>query len=287
MPNHLNLSGNLMPLDSPKIMGILNCTPDSFYDGVQGRKTEDIVKKGLDQWNDGANLVDVGGQSSRPGAETVTAAGEWARIEPVIEGLLSAQPEILLSVDTFHAGVARWALDAGAVLINDITAGRDPDMWPMLAERQTPYVMMHMQGTPKTMQENPEYGDVVDEVFGWLSEKVYAAREAGLSDLIVDPGFGFGKSVEHNYALLRELSRFRQLEVPVLVGLSRKSMVSKPLEISAEEALTGTAALHAWALARGAQLLRVHDIKEARQVIHLNGLLQSNAVDLTEPVAAW
>ena len=268
-------------------MGILNCTPDSFFDGSGGQRTVDIVKKGQAQWRNGADLVDVGGQSSRPGATALNPSEEWARIQPVIEGLLTQESAMLISVDTFHADVARRALDAGAVLINDITAGRDPDMWPLLAERRTPYVMMHMQGAPGTMQKNPQYEDVVDEVYGWLNEKVYAAREAGLGDLVVDPGFGFGKTLGHNYALLRELDRFRQLDVPLLVGLSRKSLVYKPLEIGPEEALAGTVAVHAWALASGVQFLRVHDIKEARQVIHLNGLLQSDTEDVTERVTGW
>ena len=264
-----------MPLDRPRILGILNCTPDSFHDGGHHNLPAAAVAHGLRMLDAGADLIDIGGQTTKPGAEDVGVETEWQRIAPVIDGLLEARPSIPLSVDTFHAEVARRALAAGAAMINDVTGGRDPEMWPVVAESGAPYCLMHLRGTPATMQDNPHYDDVVDTVYAHLDEGLHAAREAGLSDVLLDPGFGFGKTTEHNYALLAALDRFHVLGAPLLVGVSRKSMIWRPLGIEPADALNGTTALHAWALERGAHLLRVHDVRAAREAVDLFTLLRA------------
>lgn len=276
LPYHLNLNGRLLSLDRPRVMGILNCTPDSFYDGGRFDVVSSAVQQGLAMLAAGADIVDVGGQTTKPGATDIGAEEEWKRIHPVIEGLLEAQPDCCISVDTFHASVAQRALDLGAAMINDVTGGRDPEMWPVVADFGAPYCLMHMQGTPDTMQDQPQYDDVVDAVYSFLDERLYAAREAGLSDVLLDPGFGFGKTVAHNYALLAGLERFHALGAPLLVGISRKSMIWRPLESSPEFALNGTTALHAWALERGAHVLRVHDVLAAKETLALYALMREN-----------
>ena len=224
----------------------------------------------------GADILDVGGQTTKPGAIELGADEEWSRIHPVLEGLLEAEPDCRISVDTFHASVAQRALELGAAMINDVTGGRDPEMWPVVADFGAPYCLMHMQGTPATMQDHPQYDDVVDSVYAYLDERLHAAREAGLSDVLLDPGFGFGKTIAHNYALLEGLDRLQALGAPLLVGLSRKSMIWKPLGSHPEHALNGTTALHAWAIERGAHVLRVHDVVEAREILVLHALMREN-----------
>jgi dihydropteroate synthase len=253
------------------IMGILNVTPDSFYDGGINFSVETAIASGLKMKRDGADIVDIGGASSRPGAQSVSASEEWSRVEPVLNGLLDSAPEMNISIDTYRAEVARKAVEAGAVLINDISAGSlDPELLYAAGEADVPYVLMHMRGRPDNMQIDPRYGDVVSEVKAWFKMKISELSQAGVKDVILDPGFGFGKRQEDNYALLNNLCEFSELDLPVLVGTSRKSMIYNALDCQPSEALNGTTATHAWALERGASLLRVHDVREAREVVVLH-----------------
>ena len=253
------------------IMGILNVTPDSFYDGGINFSVETAIASGLKMKRDGADIVDIGGASSRPGAQSVSASEEWSRVEPVLNGLLDSAPEMNISIDTYRAEVARKAVKAGAVLINDISAGSlDPELLYAVGEANVPYVLMHMRGRPDNMQIDPRYGDVVSEVKAWFKMKISELSQAGVKDVILDPGFGFGKRQEDNYALLNNLCEFSELDLPVLVGTSRKSMIYNALDCQPSEALNGTTATHAWALERGASLLRVHDVREAREVVALH-----------------
>ncbi|MEZ7977358.1 MAG: dihydropteroate synthase [Flavobacteriales bacterium] len=253
------------------IMGILNVTPDSFYDGGINFSVKTAIASGLKMKRDGADIVDIGGASSRPGAQSVSASEEWSRVEPVLNGLLDSAPEMNISIDTYRAEVARKAVKAGAVLINDISAGSlDPELLYAVGEANVPYVLMHMLGRPDNMQIDPRYGDVVSEVKAWFKMKISELSQAGVKDVILDPGFGFGKRQEDNYALLNNLCEFSELDLPVLVGTSRKSMIYNALDCQPSEALNGTTATHAWALERGASLLRVHDVREAREVVALH-----------------
>ena len=253
------------------IMGILNVTPDSFYDGGINFSVETAIASGLKMKRDGADIIDIGGASSRPGAQSVSASEEWSRVEPVLNGLLDSAPEMNISIDTYRAEVARKAVKAGAVLINDISAGSlDPELLYAVGEANVPYVLMHMLGRPDNMQIDPRYGDVVSEVKAWFKMKISELSQAGVKDVILDPGFGFGKRQEDNYALLNNLCEFSELDLPVLVGTSRKSMIYNALDCQPSEALNGTTATHAWALERGASLLRVHDVREAREVVVLH-----------------
>ena len=253
------------------IMGILNVTPDSFYDGGINFSVKTAIASGLKMKRDGADIVDIGGASSRPGAQSVSASEEWSRVEPVLNGLLDSAPEMNISIDTYRAEVARKAVKAGAVLINDISAGSlDPELLYAVGEANVPYVLMHMRGRPDNMQIDPRYGDVVSEVKAWFKMKISELSQAGVKDVILDPGFGFGKRQEDNYALLNNLCEFSELDLPVLVGTSRKSMIYNALDCQPSEALNGTTATHAWALERGASLLRVHDVREAREVVALH-----------------
>ena len=258
-------------------MGILNATPDSFHAGsrVSGTSAAEQAQRMV---SDGASLLDLGGQSSRPGAERIGPDAEWARVQPALESIREVLPDVPISVDTFHAEVARRALDAGADMVNDISAGAlDPDLPLLVAERQVPYAIMHMQGTPATMQDRPRYDDVVQDVLSHLTERRDRFREMGIHQLMVDPGFGFGKRIEHNYRLLAHLPDLLTLGCPLLVGLSRKSMIHKVLGCTAGEALNGTTALHAWALDRGAHWLRVHDVAPAMECIRLHQYLRDAA----------
>tara|TARA_B110000093_G_scaffold68349_1_gene74311 strand:- start:362 stop:1234 length:873 start_codon:yes stop_codon:yes gene_type:complete len=253
------------------IMGILNVTPDSFYDGGINFSVKTAIASGLKMKRDGADIVDIGGASSRPGAQSVSASEEWSRVEPVLNGLLDSAPEMNISIDTYRAEVARKAVKAGAVLINDISAGSlDPELLYAVGEANVPYVLMHMNGRPDNMQIDPRYGDVVSEVKAWFKMKISELSQAGVKDVILDPGFGFGKRQEDNYALLNNLCEFSELDLPILVGTSRKSMIYNALDCQPSEALNGTTATHAWALERGASLLRVHDVREAREVVALH-----------------
>ena len=270
----LQSGGKLLDLQKPVVMGILNATPDSFYNRGRDTGPDEMLRTAEKMLHDGARILDIGGASSRPGAADVSAAEEEDRVLPVIEALVSAFPEIWLSIDTFHATVAKAAATAGVSIVNDISAGsKDAGMLPAVAGLKLPYIAMHMQGQPRTMQDNPQYDDVLIEVYDYLKEKVLACTAAGIHDLVLDPGFGFGKTVAHNYALLSGLHLFRALGKPILAGISRKSMICKPLKVNPDRALNGTTALHMAALQQGASILRVHDVREATEVIQLFELL--------------
>ena len=270
----ISVRGSLRSFHQTWVMGILNLTPDSFHDGGAWNDTGRALAQAERMLREGADVLDLGAQSTRPGAEQVGADKEWARLSPVLNALRNVHPGALLSIDTFHASVARRALDAGADLINDVSGGdNDPEMWKVVADARAPYVMMHMQGTPATMQDNPIYTDVVSDVYQNLQTKLFRAYDAGITDVIADVGFGFGKTVAHNYALLDALPEFRALQCPVLVGVSRKSMIQKVLDVPSTDALNGSTALHAWAVDRGAHLLRVHDVAEAVEVVKLHNAL--------------
>ena len=266
----------LLAFEVPRILGVLNCTPDSFFAGSRSESAKTAIEAGRQMIAAGADLLDIGGQSSRPGAVEVGAEEEWRRIEGAIKGLLDAVPEALISVDTFHHEVALKALESGAFMVNDIYGGfRDARMAQVIAQFNAPYAIMHMQGTPATMQERPTYTNITAEVLDWLENRMSSLRSQGIQQLAVDVGFGFGKTAAHNFQLLRDLDQFHVLQAPLLVGVSRKSMVYKTLNSQPETALNGTTALHAWALERGAHLLRVHDVAEAREVVTLHRALHS------------
>jgi dihydropteroate synthase len=268
----INCKGDLITLDTPKVMGILNVTPDSFYDGGMYKDEKSILTQVEKMLTDGAAFIDVGAYSSRPNAPHVTLEEEKQRLLPILELILNAFPETILSIDTFRSEVANAAIDLGAAMINDISAGNlDEKMMETVGNLGVPYIMMHMQGTPKTMQQNPSYDNVVKDILHELSEKVAMARSHQINDLIIDPGFGFGKTVAHNYVILKNLQLFEMLDCPVLAGVSRKSMIYKVLETTPQEALNGTSVLHTIALQNGASILRVHDVKEAVECVKLVG----------------
>ena len=268
----LFMPGSAEGFHEPCIMGILNVTPDSFHDGGKHNSLDAAVAQASRMLEEGADVLDLGAQSTRPGAEQVGAEEEWRRLAPVLRAIQDKHPNAVLSIDTFHPVVAERALQEGAHWINDVTGGNEA-MWQVVADGDCPYVMMHMQGTPATMQQNPTYDDVVQDIRTALGERVKQATACGVRKIILDVGFGFGKTVAHNYALLQSLDAFRALQRPLLVGVSRKSMIQKVLNVSSDEALNGTTALHAWALDRGAQILRVHDVREAREVRDLHRAL--------------
>lgn len=262
--------GELLDLTTPRIMGILNTTPDSFFDGGRFTDARAALLRAEQLLEEGATFIDVGGYSTRPGAAEVSESDELSRVAPLVERLRTEFPKALISVDTFRSRVAREALEAGASLINDISAGTaDADMLPLIAEKQVPVVLMHMRGTPSDMAEMTEYDNLVTDILRYLSGRLAAARELGIGDIIADPGFGFAKTREQNFKLLAALSRFDLLEVPILVGLSRKSLIWKTLDIAPSDALNGTTALHMLALQAGASILRVHDVREAAQCVRL------------------
>lgn len=272
LPIHSSLQsrGRSLDISEPVIMGILNATPDSFYNKGKDSDVDSILKTAEKMLEDGATILDIGGTSSKPGAPISSAEDEARKVIPVIEALTKQFPDAWLSVDTYHAHVAKWAVEAGVSIVNDVSSGRlDGEMLQTVAALKVPYIAMHMQGTPETMQQDPQYGEVVSEVREYLRHICDSCSMAGIIDVIVDPGFGFGKTTEHNYALLNNLHTFRMLGRPVLAGLSRKSMICKPLRVNPEKALNGTTALHVIALQQGANILRVHDVKEAMEVIKL------------------
>ena len=257
-------------LEAVGLLGILNMTPDSFYDGGMNSSIKATLLKSKEMISQGATIIDIGGQSSRPGAQTVGAEAEWSRVEPILKGILDEQPDTFISIDTYHAKVADKALQYGAVLVNDISAGIiDPEIHHVVASYNAPYVLMHMQGTPKTMQNTPSYENPTEEVFEFFKDQTTYLNSLGIQDIILDPGFGFGKRISDNYNLLKNLNTFTSLGYPVLAGLSRKSMIYNALGTSPAEDLNGTTALNAIALQNGASLLRVHDIAEANEVIKL------------------
>jgi dihydropteroate synthase len=266
----INCGGNLMDLSTPVVMGILNVTPDSFFDGGKLRNDDDLILQAKKQLDEGASILDLGAVSTRPQAGTVSEAEELGRLIPAVQKVRAAFPEACISVDTFRASVARRAVEAGANMINDVSGGMlDADMFATVASLGVPYVLMHMQGTPDTMQMNPTYEDVTTEVLEFFIERSHALQVMGVHDVIIDPGFGFGKTLEHNFALLHSLGRFQALGLPILCGFSRKSMINRVLGTSPEQALNGTTVLNTMALERGANILRVHDVKEAVEAIKL------------------
>ena len=266
----LNCNGCLISLESPVVMGILNATPDSFFDGGKHQGLDGQLFQVEKMLNEGATFIDIGGMSSRPGAEIIGEEEELRRVLPIIGKVLEKFPGALVSIDTIHARVATEAVKTGACMVNDISAGSiDPAMFETVAALNIPYVLMHMQGTPRQMQQAPSYQDVALEVRDFFIKKTGELRSLGVKDIIIDPGFGFGKTVEHNYELLRKMHVFKMLEVPILAGISRKSMICKVLKINPSDALNGTTALHIIALQQGAKILRVHDVKEAVECIRL------------------
>ena len=262
--------GKFPDLHSPIVMGILNITPDSFYDGGRNQAEQHYAIRTKKMITDGAAIIDIGGASSRPGAKEIGAEDEWHRIRPVIQHIRSVHPDICISVDTCHAKVAEWCLEAGADMINDISGGTfDPGMAKVIGNHKVPYVMMHMQGKPGNMQTDPKYDDVAEDIAAFFESQINAFLKHGASQLILDPGFGFGKTVKHNYTLLNRLESFTSFGYPIMVGLSRKSMINKVLDINPEDAINGTTVLNTIALLRGASILRVHDVKEATEAIKL------------------
>ncbi len=263
----LNCKGKLLVIDEPVIMGIINATPDSFY---KGHINDDILLLARQMIADGAAILDIGGQSTRPGSERITAAEEMKRVLPVIEGIHKNFADIIISIDTYSSKVAAAAIEAGAAIVNDISAGNmDDAMISTVAALQVPYICMHMQGTPGTMQTEPHYTDVAKEVLDFFIAKLEQCKKAGIMDIIIDPGFGFGKTIAHNFSLLKKLPAFKMLRVPILAGLSRKSTIYKTLNTTAENALNGTTVLNTLVLNNGATILRVHDVKEAAEAITL------------------
>ena len=266
----INCKGKLIDLTVPKVMGILNVTPNSFFDGGKYKKESEILSQVEKMIRDGATFIDIGAYSSKPNAELVSVEEELARIIPVVDLILQHFPETLISIDTFRSEVAQACLEKGAAIVNDISAGNlDEKMLDVIAKYNVPYIMMHMRGTPQTMQSLTDYQDIVKEMLFYFSEKMAMARSLGINDLIVDPGFGFAKTLDQNYEILKHLDLFDMLELPLLVGVSRKSMVYKPLNSSAGEALNGTTVLNTIALTKGAKILRVHDVKEAVETVQL------------------
>ena len=269
----INCKGTLIDLSTPKVMGILNLTPDSFYDGGHYGDMDAAIAQVAKMLDEGATFIDVGAYSSRPGAIDITVEEEELRLIPVIEQLVTLFPEIIISVDTFRASVAKKAITVGAALINDISAGQlDPKMMATVGELGVPYIMMHMRGTPQTMKELAVYEDITKEVLRYFSERVAVARSHKINDVIVDPGFGFAKTASHGFELLNKLEILKQLDLPILAGVSRKSMIYKTLETSPDNALNGTTVLNTIAIKNGALILRVHDVKQAMEVVTLCGV---------------
>lgn len=268
----INCKGTLIDLSSPKVMGILNITPDSFFDGGKYKNEFDILSQTEKMLLEGATFIDVGAYSSRPGAIHISEDEELKRMVPVIELLLKKFPEIIISVDTFRSKIAKETVTIGAAMINDISGGNmDKEMFTTVAQLQVPYILMHILGTPQNMQQNPVYKNITTELISFFAKKRNELRLLKLNDVIIDVGFGFGKTVEHNFELLKNLSLFESLDAPILVGISRKSMLYKTLDISAKEALNATTSAHTIALLNGANILRVHDVKEAMEVVKIVG----------------
>ena len=266
----LNLKGRLFVIDRPQVMGILNVTPDSFYAQSRVPSVQESVDRAGRMLEQGASILDIGGQSTRPGSARIDASDEMQRVLPVIEAIHRGFPEAVLSIDTYHAPVAEAAVKAGASIVNDISGGfMDPVMLDAVSALGVPYVCMHMQGMPETMQEKPQYADITREVLDYFIQRVAACRAAGIRDIILDPGFGFGKTIAHNFELFRNMEVLHLAGLPLLVGWSRKSSIWKTLGVSAAESLNGTTVMHTLSVIRGAAVLRVHDVREAVEVIRL------------------
>lgn len=275
---YINVNGRLIDVASPQVMGILNLTPDSFYAASRQQTKEAIQSRALEIVAQGGQFIDVGAYSSRPNAVHISIEEEMERLRNGLTAIQEVLPDALISVDTFRADVARMCVEEyGVGIINDISAGAmDEEMFSMMVRLNVPYIMMHMQGTPQTMQLEPHYDNFLKEVFEYFSEKVGRLQDMGVKDVILDPGFGFGKTIAHNYELLAALDEFRIFDLPILVGVSRKSMIYKYLNTSSDEALNGTTVLHTLALERGANILRVHDVREAVEVVKLVGMMNSS-----------
>jgi len=266
----LNCKGRLLVVDKPLVMGIINVTPDSFYSGSRFNLASDVLPKVEKMIKEGASIIDVGGQSTRPGSQQLSAEAELERVIGIIESIHFNFPDTVISVDTFHAKVAIDAVAAGASMVNDISAGGlDLNMISTVSSLNVPYVCMHMKGTPATMQQHAQYENIALETLDYFVKKVEQCRKAGIKDVIIDPGFGFAKTIEQNFLLLKQLPILRTLELPILCGLSRKSTVYKTLAVPVEESLNGTTVLNTIALLNGANILRVHDVKEAKEAIEL------------------
>jgi dihydropteroate synthase len=270
-PRYINTGGRLLDLDIPRVMGILNITPDSFYKGSRYNTDKEILKAAAGMLEEGADILDIGGYSSRPGAKDISPEEESNRVLKAIKLITGEFPEAIISIDTFRADIAREAVvGCGAHMINDISGGdADNNMFLTVEKLKVPYILMHMRGDPRTMVNNTAYEDIVTDILKWFGEKIFKLKSAGLKDIIIDPGFGFGKTIEQNFELLRKLGDFSITGLPLLAGISRKSMIWKTLNINADEALNGTTALNAIALFNGADILRVHDVKEAVQAVRL------------------
>lgn len=266
----ININGELVDLSTPKVMGIINVTPDSFYSGSRQQSIYEILKKADQMINEGATFLDIGGYSSRPGADDISPKEELKRVIGPIEAINREFPEIIISIDTFRASVAKEAIACGAQMVNDISGGDlDPKMFELVQSFQVPYILMHMKGTPQNMKERAKYADVVKEIIASISAKLNKLSKIGVNDILVDPGFGFAKTVDQNFEILSKLEALKILGRPLLVGLSRKSMIYKTLNVSPEETLNGTTVVNTLALLKGASILRVHDVKEASEAIEL------------------
>lgn len=281
-PRYINLKGELVDLSCPQVMGILNLTPDSFYAASRTQTSQAIADRTLEILNQGGSIIDVGAYSSRPGAADVSQAEEMDRLRFGLKSIYQVAPHAVVSVDTFRADVARMCVEEyGVALINDISAGQmDTDMFKTIAKLNVPYIIMHMRGTPQTMQVSLDYDNFLKEVFEYFSSKVGRLQELGVNDIILDPGFGFAKTLTHNYELLAALDEFAIFDLPILVGVSRKSMIYKLLGTTPDEALNGTSVLHTLALERGANILRVHDVAQAVEVVEIiNKIKESDSLE--------
>jgi dihydropteroate synthase len=273
----LNIKGNTLDLSSPKIMGVLNVTPDSFYDGGVYSNEKKILLQVEKMISDGADIIDIGGFSSKPGAKTISVKEEEKRVIPIIKLINNTFNKIIISVDTFRGEIAEKSLNEGASIINDISGGNlDKNIYQIANKYRVPYIMMHMKGVPANMQANPKYENINYEIIKDFSYKIDLAEKKGVCDIIIDPGFGFGKSIEHNYQILNNIKLYTVLKKPILVGISRKSMIYKLLKTDPSKALNGTTSLNTIALINGANILRVHDVKEAKEVIKLYSFLKEN-----------
>ena len=283
-PKYINAGGKLIDLSLPKVMGILNITPDSFYKSSRVTEDKEIITTAVRMVNEGADFLDVGGYSSRPRAEDVPAEEEKKRVLHAIRLIRRELPQAVISIDTFRSEIAREAVsDCGTHMINDISGGEaDENMFRIVKELNVPYIMMHMKGNPQTMQDNPEYDDIVADILKWFSHRIVKLQSAGVKDIIIDPGFGFGKTIKHNFEMLNRLGDFAVAGLPVIVGVSRKSMIWKSLSVTPEEALNGTSVLHAVALLKGADILRVHDVREAVQAVRLIEMVKTTETNKAE-----
>jgi dihydropteroate synthase len=273
----INCKGKLLDLSTPKVMGVLNITPDSFYDGGKFKNDKEVLKQVEKNIGDGMDILDIGAYSSRPGADNISEDEELSRQQSILNSVVKRFPDVIISIDTFRNKVAKESLDRGAHIINDISAGLlDQEMMDTIAKYQVPYIMMHMRGTPQTMKNLTDYDHLLNDVVYYFSERISNARAKGINDIIIDPGFGFAKTIDQNFELLHHLKFLKQLDLPILTGVSRKSMIYKTLKTSSDEALNGTTALNMSSLMNGSSILRVHDVLEAKQCITLYQKLIDN-----------